>query len=55
MAGTTENGPVPHPSNDGKKVRGPVLVTSMTEYERVYGSLTNRGAPCRIRRRRVPF
>ena len=48
MAGTTEYGPVPHPSNDGKRVRGPVLVTSMTEYERVYGALTNRGAPCRL-------
>ena len=48
MAGTTEYGPVPHPSNDGKRVRGPVLVTSMTEYERVYGALTNRGEPCRL-------
>ena len=45
MVGTTEYGPVPHPSNDGKRVRGPVLVTSMTGYERVYGGLTNRGGP----------
>ena len=48
MAGTTEYGPVPHPSNDGKGVGGPVLVTSMTEYERVYGGLANRGVPCRL-------
>ena len=48
MAGATEYGPVPHPSNDGKGVPGPVLVTSMTEYERVYGGLTNRAMPCRL-------
>lgn len=48
MAGLTEYGPVPHPSNVGKGVGGPVLVTSMAEYERVYGGLTNRGVPCRL-------
>ncbi|MEO7423122.1 MAG: phage tail sheath subtilisin-like domain-containing protein [Ornithinibacter sp.] len=48
MVGTTEYGPVAHPSNDGKRVRGPVLLTSMTEYERVYGGLTNRAMPCRL-------
>ncbi|MEO5610124.1 MAG: phage tail sheath subtilisin-like domain-containing protein [Ornithinibacter sp.] len=48
MVGTTEYGPVPHPSLDPKTGGGPVLVTSMTEYERVYGGLTNRAAPCRL-------
>src|SRR5215217_2396999 len=48
MAGTTEYGPVPHPSNAGRGVGGPVLVTNMGEYERVFGGLTNRGMPCRL-------
>ena len=48
MVGTTEYGPVPHPAFDPKRVVGPVLVTSITEYERVYGGLTNRAAPCRL-------
>ncbi len=48
MAGTTEYGPVPHPSNDGRRVRGPASVTSMTDYQRVYGGLTSRGVPCRL-------
>ncbi len=43
MAGATEWGPVPHPSSAGTGVGGPVLVTSMAEYERVYGGFTNRG------------
>jgi len=47
MAGVTEYGPVPHPSNVGKGVGGPILVTSMAGYERVYGGLTNRGVACR--------
>lgn len=48
MAGETEYGPVPHPANDGLGGRGPVLVTSTSEYERVFGGPTNRGKPCRL-------
>ena len=48
MAGITAYGPVPHPSNDGQGGGGPVLVTSVTEYQRTYGGLTIDGTACRL-------
>ena len=48
MVGTTEYGPVPHPSTDDGQVSGPVVVTSVGEYERFYGGITNRSTPCRL-------
>ena len=48
MAGVTEYGPVPHPSNDAQMAREPVLVTSITEYERVYGGLAIGSFPCQL-------
>ena len=48
MAGVTEYGPVPHPSNAVQMTRGSVLVTSMTEYERAYGGLAISGEPCQL-------
>jgi phage tail sheath protein FI len=48
MTGATEYGPVAHPENDIAMLTRPVLVTSLTEYERAFGGLTLGGAPCRL-------
>ena len=48
MVGATEFGPVSHPSTNGNGAHGPVLVASATEYERIFGGLTNRAVPCRL-------
>jgi phage tail sheath protein FI len=48
MAGETEYGPVSHPANHGVGRCGPVLVTSTSDYERVFGGVTHRGRPCRL-------
>jgi phage tail sheath protein FI len=40
MAGATVYGPVPYLANDAEMIPGPKLITSFTEYERMYGGLT---------------
>ena len=40
MAGRTEYGPVPYVVTGAPMVPKPVLVTSMTEYERAFGGLS---------------
>jgi phage tail sheath protein FI len=48
MAGRTEYGPVPYVLPGARMVPTPVLVTSMTEYERAFGELTIGGDVCQL-------
>ncbi|RZU11364.1 hypothetical protein EV645_6530 [Kribbella rubisoli] len=48
MVGVTQYGPVRHPANDIRMATGPVLVTSLTEYERIFGGLRVGLDPCQL-------
>lgn len=48
MVGVTQYGPVRHPANRIQMATGPLLVTSLTEYERSFGGLLVGAAPCRL-------
>jgi len=48
MTGATQYGPVPYLANDARMVPGPALVTSPTEYERLFGGLEIDGRPCQL-------
>lgn len=48
ITGLTQYGPVPYIANSAIMVPGAQLVTSYTEYERAYGSLTIGDTPCQV-------
>jgi phage tail sheath protein FI len=48
MAGLTAYGPVPYVAAGAEMVPTPVLVTSMTEYERAFGGLSIGGVECQL-------